>query len=47
MTEILKIIFLNYSEFNEKTGKAFISHEKLTRLLKDADIIGKEKEKVD
>ena len=38
----LKRIFLNYCEFNKKTGALFISQIQLQKLFKDAKIVTKE-----
>jgi len=38
----LKIIFLNYCEFNKKTGALFISQIACQRLFKDAKIVSKD-----
>ena len=38
----LKSIFLNYCDFNKRSGEPFISQTALQRLFKDAKIVGKD-----
>ena len=38
---------MNYCDFNLKTGKPYISQEKLNRIIKDASIIGNKADQID
>ena len=43
---LLKMIYLNYCDFNEKTGKSFISQEKLQKMFRDAQIVGSKSDQI-